>query len=215
MGLQPFNWSVVIRGCWNLAILTPGRISKKIFKLPGKTQMKVSVPIDGISPHLVEHPSKGIVFSAAYDRVEIKLNQMNYDVLQDAMVAGVNVLTWLPETPVSAAGFNINFQTEKPDVDMIKMYQNPTIDGQLSQVGSISDWTMARSFGFKGGNFNLAITGNPKTFKLLCNFHRESKENKVLVEWLKIPVSDIKAKVVELFEKLNVDIEETKDEHVE
>jgi len=213
MSLQPFNWSVVILGRWNLAILTPARISKKIFKLKPQTQVKVAVPIDGISPYLVEHPTQKIRVEIDVSRLVINLTQINYQALQDAMLAGVNALKWLPETPISAAGFNVNFQTKSPTPNMAKLYCNATFDNQLAELGhSITSWALTRSVSYNTGLLNIAVSGNPDYFELSCNFHRKSNENQDLIEWLEIAVSDVETQVTEVLKKLNLDLEEIKDE---
>jgi len=86
ISLQLFNWSVVILGRWNLAILTPVRLSKEVFKLEPQTQIKVAVPIDGTSPYLVEHPTQKIRVAIDVSRLVINLTEMNYQALKDAMV---------------------------------------------------------------------------------------------------------------------------------
>lgn len=60
MGLKATEWSVVVVGRWNRAILTPNGIAKRVFKLAELSQMVVAVPLDGVSPYIVKNPDQKI-----------------------------------------------------------------------------------------------------------------------------------------------------------
>ena len=52
MNVQPSEWSVIILGAWNPAILTPGGIAQRIFKgACGEHPVDVQVPLDGLAPY--------------------------------------------------------------------------------------------------------------------------------------------------------------------
>ncbi len=212
MSLQPFNWSVVIAGRWNVAILTPAWVAKKVFELKKGTQVSVLVPADGISSYQIVHPQKKIRVVPDTRRLEIKLTEMSYEAMGDAMTAGVHILECLSETPVQAAGFNIYFQTDKPTPEMIQMYENKAIV-PLADLGyNVTMWTTARALNYKNGILNVTIQGRPDLFRLLCNFHRESNENRDLVDWLSIPVEQIKTEMAKLCESLELTLEEIPNE---
>jgi hypothetical protein len=210
MSLTPFNWSVVITGRWNPSILTPGRISEKIFGLPKGQGIEVLVPIDGISPYQIRHPKQNITFIPNNERLQIGLGKMNLETLGHAMNAGVKVLEWLPETPVSAAGFNVCFHTTSPDATELSILANKYFDDSVSDLGqTIMSRQIIRSLAHGEGVVNITLSSDkPDYFEISCNFHRASTVTADLIKWLKTSPSDINLYMNGLFEKLKFAIEE-------
>lgn len=209
MALQPFNWSVVVLGFWNLAIFAPGRIAKKIFRLEKGTKVPVLVPVDGKVPCQVEHPDGDIKVSVHPNRLIFNLIKMDYDALKHAMDCAIEALTWLPETPVMAAGFNVNLRTDEPSAEMISMYAH-NVNGMLADLNDeIAAYSLGRSLQFGNGKLNITFEGTSNHFKFLCNFNRDSTNNKDLVEWLHTPIKDIEQKVTQLLQKFELNIEDT------
>ena len=215
MSLQPFNWSVVILGYWNLAILAPGRIADKIFRLEKGTKVPVMVPVDGNVPCQVEHPDRDIKVSAHPNRLMFELIKMNYDALKHAMDCAIEALTWLPETPVWAAGFNVNARTDKPSTEMVSYYAHK-IDGMFADLGyEVTNYSLGRSLQYGDGMFNINIRGTSNNFEFLCNFHRESRNNEDLIEWLRTPIEQIEEKVTQVLQKFGLKIEDTNHDNSE
>ena len=48
--LNPVDWSVVVAGRWNRAILTPAGIVQRVFKESPDIPMVIEVPIDMLAP---------------------------------------------------------------------------------------------------------------------------------------------------------------------
>ncbi|MEJ2704900.1 MAG: hypothetical protein P8Z79_20880 [Sedimentisphaerales bacterium] len=216
MGVQPFNWSVVILGYWNVAILSPGRIAEKIFGLEKGTKVPVMVSIDATIPCQVEHPNGDIRVLAGPNRLEFVLVKPNYDALRHAMECAAKVLTWLPETPVHAAGFNVNHKTVDLSSEMVKLYAKDEIDHALGELNrEIDERSIARTLKYENGKVNLTFRGNADHFELLCNFHRDSKKNQELIDWLSIPIHDIETYVTELLEKFGLRLEEPSNDDTE
>jgi len=88
MALKPSDWSAVVIGRWNRAILTPRGIAQRVFRLPEGTPIQVLVPIDavGMNSVIVKHGE----FQATVDdsRLQIHLEHGNFDALERAMVSG-------------------------------------------------------------------------------------------------------------------------------
>jgi hypothetical protein len=216
MGFQPFNWSVVIRGYWNLAILAPGRIAEKIFGLERATSVPVKVPLDVTIPCEVEHPNGTISVAAHSTQLVFNLIVKDYNALEAAMSAACNALRWLPETPVTAAGFNVNYKTDELSEGMVKMYTKDDIDRALGELDyDIATRSVARTLQHKSGKVNITVRGDTNHFEFLCNFHRDSKKNEDLIEWLSTPIEDIRGQVTQLLEKFELNVEETSDDDPE
>ena len=209
MSIEPFDWNIVIVGRWNRAILTPGRIAEKIFGLDPTKGVFVDVPLDGLSPYRVKAPQQEIMIVTENNQLIIQLLKLDFETLEKGLNAGIRVLEWLPETPLSAAGFNIRFKTTEPIKELTELLGSP-VDSKLGNIGytQISKRTITRSVDYEKGLLNLTIAQDNEDFILLLNFHRGSNVNNDLKEWLHIPVSKIMETVQNLTKLLGLKVEE-------
>jgi len=211
MALRPVDWSVIIVGRWNRSIFTPERIGKRMLGLEDPQGLEVMVPLDGISPYFVKHPQKGIIVSTEATRLQVRPEKPDYASLALAMEAGVKALAWLPETPVSAAGFNVNFRTDESTADLARLLQSG-VDAQLGGLGhNILARSLGRSVPFGDGRLNLAFAQEGDDFRFKCNFHRESSNPEDLKQWLCTPVSQIEGTLVTLLKAFDLETEEGAD----
>lgn len=208
MSLRPVDWNVVIIGRWNPAILTPNGIAKRIFEVEEGKPVGVSVPLDGVSPYRVRSPDEKIIVVTGSERLIITVSKCNYDSLGEAMAAGVKVLKWLPETPVSAAGFNVRFRASEGVPQIIDLV-NSGVDSYLSDIPyKIIRRTLGRSVEYNNGELNITITAGDERVEVLFNFHRRSSVHDDLKKWLETPTKNIMLNVNELLDKFSIDIEE-------
>lgn len=201
MNIEPFDWSVIIAGYWNQAILTPAGIAYRLFKLPKDTPVQVEVPLDGIAPYRVRDDS--IVVMAQPKRLHIITDPPSYENLQRALQIALVALSELPETPVKAAGFNILYRIEDmPEV--ILRYITSEIDEALSdEKYHISSRVLRRSIVWGQGTINLEISCDDTSLgNISMNFERKSNDIKELIEWVSVPIDKIKKTTIELLEKV-------------
>jgi len=215
MGLRPYEWSVIIIGRWNRAILTPAGIARRVFGLDEFKQLYVAVPLDGVSPYQVRHPTGNITVRTDETRLRIHLEKEDYQTLKYAMVAGASALTSLPETPVSAAGFNVGFLMPEITPELAAMVAGD-IDSRLAGMEhDIAARTLGRSLEYGVGKLNIGISCERKVeaeeFRLSCNFHRASEDTNDLKEWLQTPVDEVQSTIEKLLEALDLTIEEAAD----
>lgn len=212
MGLQPADWSVVILGRWNRAILTPNGIAKRLFKLAEAKQVLVAVPLDGVSPYMVRHPTQQIVAMTDEGRLLVQVVKADYKVLGEAMTAGANALTALPETPVSAAGFNINFRSKEVTPEMAALLV-PDSEKRFVDAGfKLVVRTLGRSLEHGSGKLNVTVASDEDGFGLSLNFHRDSEVVDELKQWLQTPVAQVEETVNKILDAFGLDIEEVKDD---
>jgi len=211
MAVRSENWSVIILGRWNRSILTPERIGKRIFGLEDPQNVDIMVPLDGVSPYLVKHPQKGIIVSTEGTRLQVQPEKPDYDSLRLAMEAGVEALKWLPETPVTAAGVNVNFRAGETTADFARFLQS-TVDGELAKLErTIIGRSVSRSVRFEEGRLNIGFAQEGDEFRLNCNFHRDSSNLDQLKQWLCTPVSEIERTVNGLLVAFDLEVEEHAD----
>lgn len=191
MNIEASDWSVVIAGYWNQAILTPAGIAYRLFKKPKENPVQVEIPLDGIAPYRVRDGS--IIVMAQPKRLHIITDPPNYENLQRALQIASIALTELPETPVIAAGFNILYRIDDMP-EIILRYISSEIDEALSdEAYQITTRVLKRSITWLQGKLNLEIKYDEDGLGVISlNFERQSDEIKDLVEWVNTPIEEIR-----------------------
>lgn len=203
MKIVPIEWSVVLVGRWNKAILTPGRVATKIFGLPKGNLVEVKVPIDGISPYQIKHPEKNIFFVAGSARMQICLSTMTFADLEDAKIAGINALKWLPETPVSAVGFNISYRFTDVTPELLEKVLDAKINSILAGL-TIKKHILGKTIEYKEGCLNITFTYQEEALELSLNFHKDSDQIPPFINWLGLSIEDIKVEVRGIFDRFQI-----------
>ncbi|KKK61593.1 hypothetical protein LCGC14_3012760 [marine sediment metagenome] len=195
MDVVAVEWGVVIAGKWNRAILTPNGVATRIFDLEDGSGVLLAVPFDGVSPYQIRHPDQNIIVVTDESRLQILAAVPDYETLGGAMEAGVRALKKLPETPVTAGGFNLKFRSSEVASDVAALMTD-LFDTRLSDLGySIVGRSSARSVRFDDGVLNLTLSSDEEGFRLACNFHRESKVTTELEAWLSTPIDNVRDKI--------------------
>jgi hypothetical protein len=164
-------------------------------------------------PTIVEHPDGDINVLVRPTRLEFNLMKADYEALEHAMTCAVRALEWLPETPVQAAGFNVNYKTNASSPEMVKLYAKDDTDLPLADLEyDIIKRSVIRTLKKEQGSLNLNIRGDEDTFEFLFNFHRDSKSNSDLIEWLHMPIVSIQDEVTKILQKFSLDIEDTEND---
>lgn len=193
MPLVADDWSVVIVGHWNRAILTPAWIAKRLFDLPEATPVQVLVSLDTVAPHQVRHEKITVIPGS--DRVVIRPEVKDFPTLGQAMAIARKLLEELPRTPVSAGGFNIRYKSES----MVEAVQRVSIhewwDNRLSDAGfSIETRGIHRSLKWKDGKIRVFLSQEEDDkYEVFLNFDRASEDHAQLKDWLSATIEDIKA----------------------
>ena len=194
MRIEKTDWSVLVIGHWNQAILTPSGIAKRLFGLPAQTPVQIEVPMDGLAPYRVKH--EDITVAAEPNRLSIFAATADFATLAKAMNMGVKAIKELPETPLSAAGYNIQFRITDPEDNLIRILSIP-LDTRISDASfQIKARAMTTSLEYGIGVINLIISEEKdKYISLDLNFHVDSNNATDLTEWLGMPVEDIEKAV--------------------
>lgn len=181
--VEPFNWNVVIVGAWNVAILTPDGIRRRLFELADDQPIEVEMAIDRPGAFRVGH--EGIVVSPTNRALEIAGRECTLPLLKRAAAIGALAVKVLPETPMTAVGVNIRYRAEglpSPLPDLLEA----KIDDLISDKGlRILARSVRRSMDFDVGFINLEVGESREGIgQVAFNFHRESADSAVLSDWL-------------------------------
>ncbi len=194
MNVEPDNWSVVIAGSWNRAILTPMGIQSKLFEIPTDKKeplvIDLEVPVDGLGPYRVTRDD--ITIMVEDKRLVVETKKEEYPILEKAMKIGVVAMKNLPETPFIAAGFNLRFLINDFPADFFSA-TNMEIDNKIVDSGyDIKERRFLRSLEYGDGFLNVDVIQNgTDAVKMSLNFHRASKDRDELTKWLGQSVEDI------------------------
>jgi hypothetical protein len=194
---KPVDWNVVVAGYWNPAILTPAGIARRLFGLPKGTPIQVEVPMDQLAPYRVKYD--GITVTAEMGRLSVLTDSPEYNTLERAMAVAAKAIRDLPETPFSAAGFNLRFNVEDAPNDLLSSIA-PPLDGLLSDAGfTIESRSVKRALTFRAGMLNLDILCQKNSeVRVEFNFHRQSTELSQLTEWLSTSIEEVKTTVARI-----------------
>ena len=201
MDMEPAIWNVVCAGRWNTAIFTPEWIRRRLFELESQAMVQVSFSLNEALPHRVTLQDVTVVVTPA--NLILEPRQPNYVQLDAARKVAALALSALPETPVSAAGYNIRYHVDSLSPDVVQSL-TPRVDEKLSDANyTIGDRVLKRSLVLSEGVLNLAITLKGEgPAELEFNFHCGSSDRDVLVAWLSKPVEEIRSVVQRITEEV-------------
>ena len=198
MPLSPDDWSVVVIGYWNRAILTPAGIAKQLFGLEN-VPVKVLVTLDTVAPHMVE--VEDVIVIALRDRLIVKPVENTIENLAKAIQIAKKALTELPRTPVSAAGFNLRYRSNTEPIKALDDLTASTWDERLADAAfQIDTRSINRVLLWKTGKIQVFVTQEPEgKYELLLNFEANSNESEKLQEWLSVSANEIDVQAQKIF----------------
>ena len=104
--------SIVSLGSWNSRIFTPTWVSDKVFAMPEGATMNVGFNELQMS---LTYLWKNIQLLITDSRIEFKTDQCTSEILTLMEQCYLRLSEFLPYTPVSAVGFNLNFHLSKEE----------------------------------------------------------------------------------------------------
>jgi hypothetical protein len=179
---EPFNWNVVVIGAWNLAILSPDGIRRRLFALPDPANIELEMAVDRPGIFRVGH--EGLLVAPTPVGLEVSTRVPNAESLARACTLCQRALRTLPETPVSAAGVNIRYKfAEVPD-HLFDLMHAP-VDETLSDAEfRVTATVVKKTVAFPPGVVNVQMQYEGAAGTLEFNFHRDGTVPNDLSEWL-------------------------------
>jgi hypothetical protein len=158
------QFSLVIVGRWNAAILSPAWLAKEVF---GEAEMGIMFPVLGWGPP---------VFRVADINIAVTDSTLTFaprkdtdDVLTRIENAGRHILRTLPHTPIMAFGENYHYIVGDPPPEITNVLNNEDTS-RLAQQGAIAETVLIRSMRLPACQLNLKIAfGQPCHIDL--NYH--------------------------------------------
>lgn len=201
MQLEPFDWSVVVIGRWNRAILTPAGIAQRLFKVEEGTPLEVLIAIDALGPPLVKHD--GLTVVAGSDRLIVQPDAFNRDGVAKSCEVARNAISSLPETPLSAVGINLKYRCE----DYFEPIDNAfttEIDTRATELGlNRIESQLQNSYNFETGKVNVIIAiGEDGKRSLAFNFELQTNKKDDHLAWLATSFDTFASLITKVSEEL-------------
>ena len=203
----PQDWEVVLLGAWNVAILTPRGIARRLFELDEGTQIGVFVPLEGMA--LIQVVYDAISITPSSQRLAATPQICSGSKLAQSCTILERALRSLPETPVSAAGVNFRFTFPEAPSALVAVFDSPLndlcADADLSVRARKCRWTID----WNGGELNFEIEhSRDGSGSILMNFHLTSSVCADLTKWIGQNASMLSFVTKMLRETLKVEVED-------
>lgn len=197
--MQPAEWNVVVTGHWNLAILTPGRVGRKVFGLPEQTPIEVLVQLDNPSPYQVRHNK--VIAVPGSNQLILQTMEHTSECLQYAIDCSKRAVEALPETPLSACGINFRYQSEACPTNLAALIscESETIVSDLGR--RIVGRRRGESLEYGDGRLNVIIdVATEGATEITFNFERAGPMVHI-AEWLSQDIEPMQTLVASIMEK--------------
>lgn len=159
------EWTIVITGNWNVAILNPEWVCGNIFEEKeinvevlfgaGQTGLKMSTGTVQIIPA----PDR-MIFSA--------LSTSDVD---NAEKAAVRLLRNLPVTPIRSIGVNFGFVEQEPGPDLLSLFDLEDKSKISDEGWKITETTLIRRLNLDDKVLNLRVSHGERGVSFHTNFH--------------------------------------------
>ena len=206
--LNPVDWSVVVAGRWNRAILTPAGIVQRVFKESPDIPMVIEVPIDMLAPPKIGLNDVSVV--ADWSRLVISADKPLWKLLERSASLAINAINELPQTPLQAVAFNVGYASNVHLDELDCFVKNPLDNKFSDQRLNMESKTVIRSMQWLGGSVNLTVMrkfeGEPNSTnqfadQVLFNIERKSDKVEDHVAWLSTTMQTIRDLIKSVFEE--------------
>lgn len=203
MPTTPTNWSVIVAGAWNLAILTPDGIRRRLFELSEQTPINIEVAVD--RPGLFRVLSEGLAVAPSSRALEIVVQQPSLETLRTATRVASRAVHSLQETPLAGVGVNMR-HVMTPITDRFVDLCNSPLDDVLSDANeTIVSLLTRRSVKCGDGVLNIELIQHPTLeAEVAFNFHCDATGAAQCIDWLN-RVDEFHAHMTKLLDTLTGD----------
>lgn len=205
MTIEPApDWSTVVIGHWNRAILLPQFIAQHLYCLEENTPVDVQVALDQVAPHRVIHGRAAVL--AATDKLIVQAADSTFECLDGTRQIAERALSKLPETPVFAAGYNVRYSVDSTAGCLDRILSHDSDLALADQGFVLVQKLQKRSVSWKDGRINVTVQkseGDDDGDKCSVhfNFEMKSRDAVQLREWLRVSISEAEGVVNQLMTK--------------
>ncbi len=171
MKAQVENWSLVLVGAWNTAILTPDWLTKHL-GITGPVQIEFPIG-NPLMP--LRYTFNGVHLVVVRDRIVLAPSADDADVLSRMESFSRSILTVLTHTPLTGIGINFEFVEAVPSDEVKKLFKSPDL-ARIADADLVVEATeLKRQLRLPhDGVLNLSLRQmNGQQVAVTLNFHRD------------------------------------------
>jgi hypothetical protein len=150
------EWTIVLVGSWNTAILNPEWLSKNVLDTE---EIEIELAVLPAGP-AIRYLTKTLLFNPATDRVVIAPRIPTEGALESAEQAATKLLSALPVTPLSACGVNFGYRVLEPSAEIALAF-NISDSAKIAQRGwTVISTSITRTITYNNRVLNCRLSQN-------------------------------------------------------
>lgn len=148
------DWTTVLVGSWNLAILNPGWAAAEIFQVE---TIQVDMAVGGMLSSL-RYVHDDVIMTPTADRAIFSARHCTDEVLIKMEDLSVRLLTLLPRTPIAGVGINFGYLELEPKPELLEVL-NARDSVKLADRNLIyTDASLTRAITYDDRTLNFKIS---------------------------------------------------------
>lgn len=161
------DWTIVLRGSWNLALLTPEWVAKTLY---ATEELEVEVALKPAA-HRMRYFYEDALFIPEAERVIIGMRRYREGLQLENEALAVRLLEELPHTPLVAIGVNYGFSVSEPLEPLHAIFVLPD-NTPLAEAGfALGETSIVRQMRKDDHIINLRQTLRDGEIHVHLNFH--------------------------------------------
>lgn len=207
---QLTNWTIVVAGSWNVAILNPDWFAQNVLNVP---ELMIELTVEGLQAKL-KYLHDDLIVIPQTDRVIFGCRRPDQISLAACERAAINLLNRLPVTPVTAVGINIGYEEANPPKEVASLFNLQDDQKFSAQDFVFISRSITRSIAFEDRilNFKAQHTDGGSII-LFANFHKEVQNTEQAREALREKPYELANKFRDLLNNLYTLEVDAKDEN--
>jgi hypothetical protein len=179
---EPIDWAVVVAGAWNLALLTPSWLQRRLFERPDAT-VQLFMAVDQAAPPRFQLEQTSIMVFPGL--LVVGAMDCTYKTLLEAQRLAAKALQLLSETPIAGVGVNVRYKLGDLPTTTLARSVAP-LDSLLADCDlHVRSKQIQRTISFREGVLNLTLAEDEQgQGTVLFNFHLDARESATAQKWL-------------------------------
>jgi len=182
MNYDVSQWSIVLLGSWNTALLNPDWVIQHIFD---GEQAELDIHVVPGRRSVMRVRRDNIIFAPTEERVTIHCSEASEAVIQLAELKAVELLKKLPVTPVTAVGVNFGFEDADPAGSLLQPFTFRDAPKFAEHDLEVRSASITRKIIAEGQEINLMIERKDDLgISVRFNFHHAARSAEEAAELL-------------------------------
>lgn len=169
--MQPVaeDYTIVIPGNWNLAILNPDWIARTLFQAEG-VEAQITI-VAGTTSLRYRHNQ--VIIAPNANRVLFSTSELSAENLAAAEAAAERILEQLPVTPVSGVGINFGYRQDQIPENVADIFNAADVAALAARDLAITRLSVTRTIRYDERDLRLRLTQTEdNSLRVHLNYHK-------------------------------------------